>query len=153
MFDLVWIPVRDGDPMAYSIMRRHYSFRRYGDGRRKNPSNPNRRMFCGPGEKLVLITPSCDALFVWRKFIDDGGQRGINCAVFHNESRMLSSFLILEAEKLALVRWPDATRFYTYVNPRKVRSPNPGYCFKVAGWRYCGVTRATRLVILEKVLE
>jgi hypothetical protein len=26
-------------------------------------------------------------------------------------------------------------RMYTYVNPAKIRSINPGYCFKQAGWR------------------
>lgn len=153
MFDLVWIPVRDGDPMAYSIMRRHYSFRRYGDGRRKNPNYANRRLFAGPGEKIVLITARCDALFVWRKFIDKSGQRGVNCAVFRNESSILSSDLILEAEKVARERWPDEHRFYTYVNAKKIKSKNPGYCFKMAGWRFCGFTKARGLVILEKIVE
>jgi hypothetical protein len=32
-------------------------------------------------------TGDADALFVWRKFIDDSGQQGVNCAVFRNESR------------------------------------------------------------------
>jgi hypothetical protein len=38
---------------------------------------------------------------------------------------------------------------YTYVNGRKVKSANPGYCFKRAGWRTCGKT-AGGLIILEK---
>jgi hypothetical protein len=25
---------------------------------------------------------------------------------------------------------------FTYVDPRKIRSRNPGYCFKVAGWAF-----------------
>jgi hypothetical protein len=43
-------------------------------------------------------------------------------------------------------RWPDQ-RLYTYVNPVKV-SANPGYCFKQAGWRFCGKTKGG-LHILE----
>ena len=45
-------------------------------------------------------------------------------------------------------RWPGA-RFYTYVNPRRVRSVNPGFCFKAAGWRLCGITKTRRLLVLE----
>jgi hypothetical protein len=42
------------------------------------------------------------------------GQRGVNCAVFRNESSVLSSELIREACGLAWTRWPGE-RLYTYV--------------------------------------
>lgn len=142
MFGEIWIPVRDGDARARSIYDRHYSRYHYKDGRKP-------KLFVGPGEKMVLITPDVDALFIWRKFKSDDGQQGINCAAFRNESTQLSSFLILEAEKMAMIRWPG-TRFYTYVAPNKIRSVNPGACFKKAGWRTCGITKVNRLVILEK---
>jgi len=149
---MYWYGAKDGDPRAYELMKRHYSFQPYHDGRRQNQSNPNRNLFVGPGEKMVLMTPDCRALFVWRKFIDKSGQTGINCAVFHNESDFLSSELILEAEQLAALRWPGE-RLYTYVNQRKIKSANPGYCFKLAGWHYCGLTKSKKLHILEKILE
>lgn len=98
---------------------------------------------------MVLMTIGCDALFVWRKFIDASGQTGVNCAVFRNESNILSSTLILEAEQHAWQRWPGE-RLYTYVNALAVKSANPGYCFKMAGWSACGHTKAKGLVILEK---
>lgn len=144
-----WYSVLDGDPRAFDIMRRHYTYHDYRDGRRHNMSNPSRRLFVGPGGKMVLLSDDCKALFVWRKFINDDGQYGINCAVFRNEGPRLSSALILEAEQLAWDRWPGE-RLYTYVNPREIKSTNPGYCFKVAGWRECGKTRKG-LVILEKL--
>lgn len=125
-----WLEVRDGHDDARALFDRHYSRRRYGDGRFS-------RLFVGPGEKLVLITPGCDALFVWRRFISDDGQRGVNCAVFRNESGRLSSDLIRGAVRAAWRRWPGE-RLYTYVNPARVRSANPGYCFKRAGWRLSG---------------
>ena len=137
-----WIEIKDGDGDARKLFKRHYSYRPYKDGRRP-------KLFVGPGEKLVLITPDATALFVWRKFKDDSGQTGINCAVFRNEGEQLSSRLILEAEKIAWARWPDE-RLYTYVNARKIKSTNPGYCFKQAGWRPCGLTKKNKLVILEK---
>ena len=147
-----WLAVSDGDPRAFNLYKNHYSFCDYGDGRRKNTAYRNRYLFAGPGEKMVLLNQDASALFVWRKFIDKSGQTGVCCAVFRNESDILSSTLILEAEHLARERWGDV-RFYTYVNPTKVRSSNPGFCFIKAGWRRCGKTKARKLIILEKGAE
>ena len=145
-----WLPAKDGDPRAFALMRRHYTYQAYQDSRRMAGGGyRNRRLFVGPGEKMVLMTAACDALFVWRKFIDDSGQTGVNCAVFRNESPMLASTLILEAEQWAWVRWPGE-RLYTYVNSGMVKSANPGYCFKAAGWVVCGRTKSRGLLILEK---
>ena len=127
-----WLTTYDGDPAACALFKRHYSYRRYADNRR-------RTIFVGPGEKMVLVTPGYDALFVWRKFHSRDNQVGVNCAVFRNESEILSSELIKEACAMAWLRWPGE-RLYTYVNPRKIKNKdNPGYCFKQAGWRVCGV--------------
>lgn len=98
---------------------------------------------------MVLLTVENDALFVWRKFIDSGGQQGVNCAIFRNEGNFTSSSLITEAVELAWRRWPGE-RLYTYVNPKKIKSSNPGYCFQVAGWKKFGVTKGG-LLILELV--
>lgn len=146
--EFTWLTVKDGDPRAFRLYSRHYSFRRYADKRRADPTNPNRFQFVGPGEKMVLLTFDCQALFVWRKYINDAGQTGVNCAVFRNEGPHLSSFLIQEAEILAWARWPNS-RLYTYVNPGKIRSVNPGVCFKMAGWTVAGRS-AKGLVILER---
>lgn len=137
-----WFAVADGDAMVRALMRRHYSRRVYRDGRKP-------LLFVGPGEKMVLATSDGLAGFIWRKFISDDGQQGINCAMFRNEGDELSSSLILEAEQLAWQRWPGE-RLYTYVNPKKIRSTNPGYCFKLAGWRVCGHSKGGH-VILEKL--
>ena len=141
-----WYAVRDGDPRAAALYERHYSCvnlkkrRRTGDKR-----------ICGPGEHMVLLTADVRALFVWRKakYPDFAGQAGVYCCIFRNEGDILSSTLILEAEELAWNRWPGE-RLYTYVNPRAIRSTNPGYCFKVANWTPCGHTQKG-LVILEKL--
>jgi hypothetical protein len=138
-----WVEVKDGDATARSLYDRHYSRYRYADGR-------NPKLFVGPGQKLVLVTKCGRAVFVWRKFISGDGQVGVNCAVFRNEGAGLSSELILEAEAIAWQRWPGE-RLYTYVNARRVSSRNPGYCFLMAGWRKCGVTKVKRLLIMEKV--
>ena len=147
-FDIgaIWIQTKDGDPSVRSLFDRHYSRRRYKDGRQP-------ALFMGPGEKVVLRTPLCDAICGWRKFISSDNQEGINCAFFRSEAqkRILSSTLLLESQKYVWERWPREHRLYTYINPRKIASPNPGYCFKVAGWRQCGATKNNKLLILEYI--
>lgn len=136
-----WIIVRDGNDTARSIFDRHYSRRVYREGRKP-------RLIVGPGAKMVLLTPDARALFIWRKFISDNDQTGVNCAVFRNEGDQLSSDLIRAADAIAFARWPGE-RHYTYVDKRKVASANPGFCFIIAGWRRCGRTARNGLYILE----
>ena len=141
-----WIPIRDGDPEGLALYERHYSAHRYRDGR-------VRRLFGGPGEQVVLITPRADALFVWRCFRSmDPLARGANCSVFRNEGAYRSSALILDAEQFARARWPDVDTVYTYVDGRAVRISNPGYCFLMAGWRRTRRTKDRGLWVLEKRL-
>lgn len=150
MFGQIWNVVRDGDPRVSDIYSRHYSCYRYADGRRKNINNRSRHLVMGPGYKTILLTTDCKAIFGWRKFIDDSGQTGVNCAFFRNEGAyngMLSSEMILAAEGIARIRWGDE-RLYTYVNTSRVNGD--GYCFKCAGWRKCGRTKLG-LLILEKI--
>ena len=134
-----WIGIKDGDPRAVALYRRHYSCRdrridygRYG--------------FSGKGESMVLITLHHDALWCWRKVEGEG----IYCSVFRNEGPVLSSNLIREADELARQRWPDVTRHYTHVDGREVRGD--GLCFKAAGWRKLrGRTKKKHLITLEMV--
>jgi hypothetical protein len=142
MFDEIWTVCKDGDLQAQQIFRRHYSFYIYKDGR-------HHKKIVGPGEYIMLITAKGDALFVWRKFKDNSGQQGINCSIFRNESNRLSSEMILAAEVYANRKWPNE-RLYTYINPRKIKSKNPGCCFIKAGWQRCGITKRNALIILEK---
>jgi len=140
-----WFPTSDGDSEARALFRRHYSCR-WGTGRRQP------RLFVGPGEKLVLMTQQADALIVFRRFVsqDRVYGHGVNCAVFRNEGHFRSRSLIREAvEEWAWKRWPSQ-RLYTYVDGRRIVSTNPGYCFKCAGWKRCGVTSGG-LIVLELV--
>ena len=122
-----WYLTKDGDRSVLDLYERHYSCYRYTDGR-------VRRQFVGPGETIVLRTDRADAGFVWRRFIDDSGQIGVNCAFFRNEGPILSSELVRQADAVADFVWPGA-RHYTFVNQEAVRSTNPGLCFVAAGWR------------------
>ena len=134
----LWWLTKDGDLSCLELYERHYSCYQYKDGRKRS-------QFVGPGQTIVLRTVRADAVFVWRKFIDDSGQQGVNCAVFRNEGPHLSSELIRQADAIADHVWPGE-RHYTCVNAQAVRSPNPGYCFIRAGWRRCGKTQSGLLV-------
>jgi hypothetical protein len=140
MSEPLWYVTKDGDASCLELYERHYA--RYCQSARKV------RQFVGPGEHIVLRTGDCDAMFVWRKFIDDSGQQGVNCAIFRNEGQEQSSILIRQADAIADHVWPRQ-RHYTFVNPQAIRSSNPGFCFMAAGWRRCGQT-GTGLRILER---
>ena len=94
MTDPLWWLTKDGDADCLALYEKHYSAYRYADGR-------VRKLFCGPGKKVVLRTFDGAAFFVWRQFKDDcidrrtgKKQDGINCAAFRNEGAHQSSFLI-----------------------------------------------------------
>lgn len=150
-----WWLTKDGDATCLAMYERHYSTYQYKDERK-------RKLFCGPGEKLVLRTAKGDAFFMWKRFCDDcidertgEPQAGVNCAAFRNESDWCSSELCRQADAIADAAWPDM-RHYTYVNQEEVRSGLPGACFLFAGWRYVRIGRRrlrtkSGLLILEKL--
>lgn len=151
LFDdaLYWVMINDGNETAFAIFQRHYTYRK-GRKRDQNKNGKNGKRMAGPGETIVLIGKDHKALFIWKKQkYSQDNQTGINCCVFRNEGNMLSSEIILQAEQIAWQKWPGE-RLFTYVNPGKIKSQNPGYCFKQAGWRICGMTSARKLIIMEK---
>lgn len=143
---VLWLPSHDRNPRSRQLADRHYSRKHRGA----------KEGFVGPGEKLVLLSPEGDALFVWLrakpKYRADG-MDGINCTIFRNEGTELSSRLIAEAERWALKRWPKAKRFFTYVNKSKVRSKRPGWCFIKAGWKDSGTNKSGKLIMLTKEVK
>jgi hypothetical protein len=114
----------DADMAA--LADRHYSRR-----------TPGTRQFMYSGRKLVIRNVAGTVLFGWQfpdadKRLD--GQTGLNCQIFRNESSRLSSTIILECERMAIAKW-GPNRMFTYVDPAKIRSVNPGACFLKAGWQ------------------
>lgn len=143
------------DPRAVGMYARHYSST-------KNNKTIRNWLASGitpPGETINLMSADGSVLFVWlkQKYVESD-QTGVNCACFRNEGSIQGSAIILEAEEFAWERWPGE-RLYTYVDPNAVRSVNPGYCFKKAGWKLVrdekGKPMLTTkgLLILEKYPE
>lgn len=144
IIDPLWYITKDGDKTCLALYLRHYSSA-------KRPAGKRLAQFVGPGEHIVLRTGDGDAVFVWRRYIDDTKppQSGVECSLFRNEGQVQSSQLIRQADAIADFCWPGQ-RHYTKVNPRAVRSLNPGFCFVASGWRKSGMTRGG-LIILERL--
>ncbi len=130
-----WTVSHKYDKRGAQLADGHYSRRTVGSPQ-----------FMPPGQTLVLVRD--DAVFGWWRPHPDSGLRAMNgldgwtCTIFRNVGPVLSSKLILAAERELAARHdcgPDG--LLTYVDARKVASANPGYCFKAAGWRRSGRAR------------
>lgn len=134
-----WRRTGKADPALVALADRHYS--------RQQPGTPQ---FTPPGQTIALILPAfwpyrALAGWVWHRPMlgkakrMDGYDGFYNCSFFRNESDILSSELIKEAILWALDEWRLPIEGYdTYVNPAKIRSTNPGYCYLKAGWQKNG---------------
>lgn len=141
-----WQAVDKFMPAAARLADGHYSRRTVGSPQ-----------FMPPGQTLVLLTADCSAVFGWWRpdprsgIVAMNGLDGWTCTIFRNTGPRLSSELILGAEAELMAQYdcgPDG--LLTYVWDAKVRSANPGYCFKVAGWKAIGRSADKRKTLLWK---
>lgn len=124
-----WRIVKDNCLAAAAIANRHYS--RVLRNRQGNRIMP-------PGKSLIILNEEEGWLFCWnrQRYRRDGLGNLPGCTLFRNEGARLSSKVILECERILTQIYPNWPRcVFTYVDPKLVKSPNPGYCFKKAGWR------------------
>jgi hypothetical protein len=126
-----WELTHKADKRGAALADRHYSRRTVGSPQ-----------FMPPGDTIVLVTPDGLAVWGWWRphprsgIVAMNGLDGWTCSIFRNEGPHLSSDLVLAAET-ALVEsgrgcGPDG--MLTYVWDKRVRSTNPGACYKHAGW-------------------
>ncbi len=134
--------VGKADPQVVALANRHYSRRRPG------------KQVGSPARSLVLRDAAGLVGFVWT-WARDGyrvdRQTGANCELFRREGGPRASDLILEAERWVVETWPEVRRFYTYVDPARVRSGNPGYCFLCAGYHRAGTTPSGKLLLVKEL--
>ena len=136
-----WHISHRADPRARKLADRHYN--------RQSIGAPQ---FVPPGRCLVLLTEPADALWItsypYPEFVKHQWAGALICSCFRNESEHLSSDLITEA--VAATRWyaqqqPNwdlpALGMITFVDALKIRSVNPGYCYKMAGFQKVGSTK------------
>jgi hypothetical protein len=135
-----WMVTHKGDVGCRVLADRHYS--------RQTIGHP---MFTRPGRNLVLKTAAADAVWVTWKGIRDDGFDAFECTIFRNESSSRSSDMIKDAMKATIAEWGQLPKdgLITYVDAEKVSSANPGYCFKMAGFKVIGKSKKRGLILLQ----
>ena len=147
-----WYLSDRADPRAAVIADRHYNRQKIGSPQ-----------FVPPGRCMVLLTENADALWItsWplAEYVKHAWAGAWVCSCFRNENQYnrknrgghLSSQLIAEA--VAATRWFYGTSpslgFVTFVDSSKVRSKQPGACYRAAGWQEVGHTKINNLLALQ----
>lgn len=132
----IWRITNRGDQLARAIADRHYSRVRKGS-----------RGFVQPGACLVMVTPNYDALWItsWPKFTQHRWRGAWINSMFRNESDYLSSDLIrwAVAATRAVMGEPPDLGMVTFIDDEAIRwKTDPGFCFKMAGFRFDGVCQS-----------
>lgn len=147
-----WILATRSDPAVRALRDRHYSTKRPG-GKTVGP----------PGRVVILRTE--DGLAAWITHYPAtelalDGLDAFRCSLFRNEGPLLSSDLIVAAMEISqrilgeTNGWGERLDgWVTWIDPRKVASPNPGYCFLRAGWRRDREWTHPRLIRLRAPLR
>lgn len=139
-----WLPVKTSDYRLRGLRDRHYA-----GGVGGATVGP-------PGRRIAFVTFEGTAGWVsrWGKpeFIDHAFGEAYECTLFRKECPGLASAMIEAAIRLTELRWgpPPPGGWLTFVEPAKVASPNPGYCFKCAGFKPVGFTKDRGLLVLRR---
>lgn len=130
-----WKISNRADPAAVKIADRHY-----------NRQKPGTKQFVPPGRCKVFIT--FDHMAVWvtswpfAQYVKHAWPGAWVNSLFRNEGSTLSSELILDAIAATCYFWKAPTNgIITFVNPTKIKSTNPGYCYLQAGFKRVGETK------------
>jgi hypothetical protein len=138
-----WKVSNRADPIAVNIADRHYNRQKVGTPQ-----------FVPPGRCKVFLTFDHTALWVtswpYAKYTKHAWAGAWVNSLFRNEGAALSSELILHAISATRYFWePPEIGIVSFVNSRKIRSSNPGYCYLQAGFKKVGFTKKDKLVVLQ----
>ena len=142
----LWSLVSQCDPRLCRMFHDHYSCK----------NRRSRRVSAGPGRVNCLMhgmnSFGAAAIWVWA-FQKLGPLAGYAyCMAFRRVGGAQASALVLAAEEWVPAELRPIT-MVTFVDDSKVRSANPGFCFKAAGWRLVGRSAARGYLRLEKELR
>jgi hypothetical protein len=117
-----------------TIADRHYN--------RQKPGTPQ---FVPPGACLVFLADGALWTSSWPKpeYVKHRWPGAWVNSLFRKEVPGLASEFILEAISATRWYWPDIPELgmVTFVDPDKVESKNPGYCYLMAGFERDGETQ------------
>lgn len=136
------------DPVGAALADRHYNRQRVGS-----------KQFVPPGACVVLVTPCGRAVWTTsapkKEFVKHQWAGAWINSLFRNEGAGLSSALIRAAVRSSIEQFAAKgvdipwRGLVTFVDRRKVRSTNPGFCFIAAGFVRVGETKDQQLVALQ----
>lgn len=141
-----WLPVKVSDYRLRGLRDRHYA------------GGVGGATVGQPGKRIAFVTFEGTAGWVshWPKpeFIDHAFGEAFVCTLFRKECAGLASLMIEDAIARTEARWgrPPAGGWLTFVDPDEVESPNPGYCFKQAGFVPAGFTKDRGLLVLRRTV-
>jgi len=128
-----WARSYRADPTAVDIADRHYN--------RQKPGTPQ---FVPPGRCLVLLGEGALWTTSWPlpEYVQHRWPGAWINSLFRKEVAGLASEFIVEAVAATRWYWPDVPELgmVTFVDPDKVESENPGYCYLMAGFERDGET-------------
>lgn len=137
-----------------------------GFGPHYSRRTPGSKTFTGVGQEIVLVREDAVWAVVRNRLPQpkgSGGSRGRagvslpnrfmwRCNMFRNLGPIKSSLLIREAVAMTAQQWilrygelPEED-LQTEVQPSKIRTEIPGYCFIRAGWRKSHINRSRQVV-------
>ena len=157
-----WHLSSSSDPAALAVVDGTGPFMEFGPHYSRR--TPGSRTFTGVGREVVLVTHCGRAVWacVYQRTparAGTGGSRGRDGKtdadtryiwrnmMFRNLGAGLSSELIREALAMTYVEWVarygamPKERLRTEIGIAHVRSTNPGFCYKAAGWKFDRVVR------------
>ena len=132
-----WVQVGRAHPEVAQLADRHYT---------RRPSSRGNAQFAPPGRVVILLARSLFGSAAWvsraSRHDKHAWPGAWTCTLFRNESRCwLSSDLVRAAVAATEARWGrPPVGWLTFVQPQRVQSRNPGFCFLKAGWRRLGMT-------------
>lgn len=141
---MIWTVSNRAAPAAVRLADRHYN--------RQKPGMPQ---FVPPGRCVVLLSDDARAVWVtswpFAEYTKHAWAGAWVNSLFRNESEYLSSDLIVQAIAATRFYWtPPALGMITFIDASKVRSRNPGYCYKMAGFVKVGYTQGGLIVLQMK---
>jgi len=144
----MWTQTWKADPAVRRLADRHYSRETIGAVG-----------FAPPGQTIVLrlTHEGQEAAWIssWQQYAKHAWRGAWVCTLFRNETTLRSSDLIREALAVTLTLWgygygeqlPPKQGMITFVDPRKVQSNVPGWCFRRAAFKRVGTTSRGLLVL------
>ena len=134
---MIWHLSHRADPLARELADRHYNRQKVGTPQ-----------FVPPGRCLVLYAETATGRAFWitswpfAEYVKHRWAGAWVCSAFRNEGAAMSSVLIRQAVAATLAYFGPSPELgmVTFVDPRKVRSTNPGFCYQCAGFIKDGAT-------------